>query len=229
MKTILYATDYSENSVSALHFAHALSKALNTKLVALHVFDVPVSIASPTSITYSRKEVKAFVRDKEKLVTFCTKHLGNDPDKLNITIKIDEDGSIWDGILEKADSVKADLIVVGTKGTSPIREFLFGSTTTSLIEKANCPVLAIPPSTPFKGIKTVIYATDFEGADIFTIKKLTELTEPFDAKIHLVHVATQETAAGKEQMDWFKDILRHKVRYQNIVFETLFGKDVFLT
>ncbi len=41
MKTILYATDYSENSVAALKYAHKMSEQLETRLVIAHVFDYP--------------------------------------------------------------------------------------------------------------------------------------------------------------------------------------------
>ena len=136
MKTILYATDYSDNSISALHFAYGLSKELNHKMVVLHVYEVPLVLESTTSTTYVSNEVKAFVREKEKLALFCKKNLGNNPEKMNITINIAEHSPIWKGILEKAEEIEADLIVVGTKGDSRVRKYLLGSTTTKLMEKA---------------------------------------------------------------------------------------------
>lgn len=56
MKTILYATDYSQNSVAALLFANALAKKLDAQSVVMHVFDLPFSLASPVSIFYLEKE-----------------------------------------------------------------------------------------------------------------------------------------------------------------------------
>tara|TARA_R110000744_G_scaffold82351_7_gene161836 strand:- start:904 stop:1755 length:852 start_codon:yes stop_codon:yes gene_type:complete len=229
MKTILYTTDYSKNSIPALHFAYGISQKMNAKMVALHVFDIPLVMGSTTSLTYARKEVKAIVLDKEKLASFCKEYLGNDPEKLNIAIKIMEETPISQGILKKAEEIEADLIVLGTKGNKPIGNYLLGSTTTTLIEKADCPILAIPPNTPFKAIDKIVYASDFEGSDIFAIEDLIELAKPFDAEIYLVHITSKDNKTSADQMEWFKNMLHHKVHYENIHFETRFGVDVFKT
>lgn len=229
MKTLLYATDFSDNSIPALHFAYGLSQELNAQMAALHVFDIPLVLGSTTSLTYARKEVNTFTRDKEKLTKFCKQYLGDDPEKLNITINIMEESTVWKGILQKAEEIKADLIVLGSKGDSPVRKFLLGSTATTLIEKANCPVLAVPPDTPFKAIDSIVYASDFEGSDIFTIEDLVALAKPLDADIYLVHISNKDEKTGAEQMEWFKNMLQHKVNYKNIHFETRFGIDVFET
>jgi len=227
MKTILYATDYSDNSIPALHFAYGLSQEFNAQLVALHVFDVPLVLGSTTSITYARKEVKAFVREKEKLATFCTRYLRNEPEKLIINIKIVDESPVWKGILEKAEEIEADLIVAGTKSDIPMSRYLLGNTTNKLIEKAICPVLAVPPDTPFKAIDTIVYASDFESSDIFIIEDLVEFAKPLGAEICLVHITEKDEKTNTEQMEWFKSMLHHKVRYEKLHFETRFGADVF--
>ena len=48
-----------------------------------------------------------------------------------------------DGILQAAEDTKADIIVVGTRGLSPLRSAIMGSVSHSLIEKATCPVLIV--------------------------------------------------------------------------------------
>ena len=227
MKTLLFATDYSDNSVAALQFAYALSHELNAKLVALHVFELPMTLASTVSYTYSRKEVRAFADHRERLIEFCTKHLKRKPEELNITWKVDEGKPTSEIIIENATELTADLIVVGTKGGNQIREVFLGSTTTALINTAPCPVLAVPDDADFHGIKKMVYATDFEGADIFTIEKMIDLAKPLEVDLHLVHVSSRETETSEDQMDWFKGMLRHKVNYKNIHFDLRYGDDVF--
>lgn len=227
MRTILYGTDYSENSVAALHYSFSLSKKLNIELVALHVFELPLILASTVSQTYSRKEVRAFADHREKLIAFCTDHLKNEPEPLKITWKIDEGKPASDSIKKNAKELRADLIVVGTKGGSPTRKKLLGSNTTSLIDSAPCPVLAVPEDADFQGIKKIVYATDFEGVDIFTIEKMVKLAEPFEADVHLVHISSKESDVGEDQMEWFKGMLRNKVGYGKIHFDLRYGEDVF--
>ncbi|MGI9550236.1 MAG: universal stress protein, partial [Aurantibacter sp.] len=80
MKTILYGTDFSWNSVAALHFAYSLSKELNAQLTALHVFEMPLTLASTLSYSYSRQVVRALGDYREELITFCNEHLRNEPE-----------------------------------------------------------------------------------------------------------------------------------------------------
>lgn len=229
MNTILYATDYSENSVAALHFAYALSKELNAELMALHVFDLPLTLASTISYTYSRREVRAFGDHREKLIAFCDEHLRHENEPLAITWKVDEGKPVSEVIIENSKELEVNLIVVGTRGGSRIKEVFLGSTTSALINSAPCPVLAIPEDADFHGIRKLVYATDFEGTDIFAIEKTVELAKPFEADIHLVHVSAKPHHTSKNQMEWFRSMLRHKVAYENIRFELRFGDDVFLT
>lgn len=229
MNTILYATDYSKNSVAAMHFAYALSKELNAELMALHVFDLPITLASTISYTYSRKEVRAFGDHREKLIAFCNEHLRHESEPLAITWKVDEGKPVSEVIIKNVKELEVNLIVVGTRGGSRIKEVFLGSTTSALINSAPCPVLAIPEDADFHGIRKLVYATDFEGTDIFAIEKTVELAKPFEADIHLVHVSTKPCHTSENQMEWFRNMLRHKVDYENIQFELRFGEDVFLT
>lgn len=227
MKTILYATDYSENSVAALHYANAIRLQLSAKLVVLHVYNVTLTMGSTTSLSHAKKEVKATVKEKRKLIEFCDKHLGLSSEKLNITLKVTEKANVTNGILSEAKSTETHLIIVGTLGGNILRKYLLGSTTMALIEKADCAILAIPPKTPFTTIKKIVYASDYEGVDIFAIQKLVRLAEPFKASIYLVHVTDKETTEANDQLEWFKNMLQHKISYENIYFETRFATDIF--
>lgn len=227
MKTILYATDYSENSVSALQLAHSFALKFDAKLIIMHVFDIPISLASPVSITYLKKEKRLFVEHRAKLKEFFTQRLGDAGNDVDINFVVDEDGSVPSGILEKALQFNADLICVGAKGASTLKEFVFGSTTKALIRQASCAVLAVPEGVVKLDFETMAYATDFEQADIFAIRKLVKIASKFDAQIRVVHITTKKEYAGEEQMEWFKEMLREKVDYAQLEFDLIFSDTVF--
>ncbi|GMN11722.1 hypothetical protein MTsPCn9_29050 [Croceitalea sp. MTPC9] len=227
MKTILYATDCSKNSVAALKFANFLSEKFDSTLVVMHVFDVPISLASPVSVSYMKKEKRLFVEHRAKLKAFCAEHLGESSlQGTNISFVVDEDGSVVDGILENAIRFSVDLIVVGTKGQSPVKEFLLGSTTKSLIKTVSCPIIAVPEVYRVGKLKTFTYATDFEQADIFAIRKLVKIAQVFDAKIRILHITTKKEYAGDQQMEWFKEMLQQKVVYEKIDYDIIFSDTI---
>ncbi len=227
MKTILYATDYSENSIAALQSAHLLTQKFNAKLIVMHVFDIPISLASPVSVSYMNKEKKLFVEHRAKLKEFLSEHLGSSWEAANISFVVDEDGSVWNGILEKALKFDANMIVVGTKGASQVKEFLLGSTTKALIQRAPCTVLAVPKTVKCTHFKKMVYATDFEQADNFALRRLVKIAKKFDAQVRVVHITTQKEYAGEEKMEWFKEMLNEKVDYKKMDFDLIFSDTIF--
>ncbi len=224
---ILYATDYSDNSVNALRYTQFLGERINGKQYVLHVFDNPITLASTVSISYTRKEKKVIEENTERLKAFCSEHLGKSPDDLNITLKVIEGSTASDSIISFAKDIKADLIVVGMKGGSPIREAFLGSTATNLLEKAPCPVLAVPEDITLKNIDTIIYATALDRADISAIQEIVEWAKLFNATINIVHISTKKEYAGEDQMEWFKEMLQQNVDYGKMHFELFFSEDVY--
>ena len=229
MKTLLYATDYSKNSVSALQLAYNLSQDLGTRLVVTHTFNLPTVLGVEGQDDRPVLEGNPFKIHRAQLEKFCTEHLGSKWDNPKIQLEPVQNSSVIKGIISKAEEYHAQLIVVGTKGASGLEEMILGSTTKKLIEKAPCPVIAIPNDVLPRNMDTMVYATDFEEEDIHAIQKLTEIAKPLKAKIKVVHISTTEEYAGDLLMEWFKDMLESKVDYPDIEFELLFSEDVFDT
>ena len=228
MKSILYATDYSQYSVAALKYAHSISEKFDAQLFVMHVFDTPLSLASPTSITYNRKESQRFLDHQTRLENFCVQHLGDEYGQAHPRILVAEDGSVVNGILEKALESNADLIVIGTKGASPIREYFLGSTTKGLIGQSTCPVLAVPAHSRPEMMRTFVYASDFEQADILAIQQLLKIASGYEAHIKVVHITNKHEYAGDQQMEWFKEMLREKVAYDKMDFELIFSDQIMV-
>src|SRR5690554_4006039 len=155
MKTILYATDYSESSIAALKYAYNMSLKINAKLLAVHVFDFPKTISSREEDI--SKEL--LTGHQTKLTDFCEEHLAWESDNAPVKTEVIVNPSIVHGIVEKAKEVQACLIITGMKGTSRLRTMIMGSTTRDLIENAPYPVLTIPKDISYKQIKTMVYAS----------------------------------------------------------------------
>ena len=249
MKTILYATDYSKNSVVALKYAQNLSNTMDFRLVVTHVFGYRIVAESVVLDELPELRKNALKANRVRLEEFCTEHLGKDRKKMDLQIvqnakasidtfndnrkKMDlqivpaENMSIVDGIIGVANEWHAQMIVVGTKGESALKEIIMGNTTKQLIKKAPCPIMAIPTDANYKPFKTIVYATDLEEEDVYAICKLTELAKAFDAKIKVVHIITEDEYEGEAQMEWFKEMLEAKVSYDKMEFKLFFSGDIF--
>ncbi len=226
MQTILYATDYSENSVAALLYANNLCLRLKAKLLVLHVFDHPMSLATKVSLAYLKKEQELFEVHKMKLEAFCYEHLKDKPIVTNRQVIAIENRSSTDGILEAIVTQDPDMVVVGTKGGSALKEFLLGSTAIGLIKKAPCTVLTVPENTTPAPLHTLVYATDFEDADIFAIQQLVKIAEPFKAAIKIVHITTKAEYEEDRQVAWLQKMLEQKVDYKPMGFERILSENI---
>lgn len=228
MKTILYATDYSKNSIAALKLSYWLSKKFEAKLVILHVFDLNVALLTPLSLTYSKIEKEAYQKHSEKLSVFCETAIGILPDGKHMQIMIKENAIVYNGIIETQKEVGADLVVMGIKGSGVLKELIIGSTTIAMIEKSPCPILAVPSSINEIALKTVTYTTDFEESDLHAIAWLVKnFTSQLKATINIVHISTKDEYAGEDQMEWFKEMLQQKVSYDKLDFKIYFSDDIF--
>ncbi|MDG1572040.1 universal stress protein [Robiginitalea sp. M366] len=226
MKSILYATDYSEASVSALQCAQTLSRMLGMRLVLTHVFDVPSVLGTELQAPYPRLHTDAIASERRRLERFY-ENAGKPEETLpQLQIEPVENMSVLSGIISKASEWHARLIVVGMKGETRLMETIMGSTTKKLIDKAPCPVLAVPAGYRFEEPASMVYATDFEVEDLKALEKVIALARAFDAEVRVVHVTADREHIGDSQMAWFKSMLQERTDYENLYFELLESKDV---
>jgi nucleotide-binding universal stress UspA family protein len=52
--------------------------------------------------------------------------------------------TVWETILDQADQVNADMIVVGTRGLTGVRSVVMGSVSRALLQHSTRPVLVVP-------------------------------------------------------------------------------------
>ncbi|NAY92412.1 universal stress protein [Muricauda sp. JGD-17] len=230
MDSIIYATDFSQNSVSALKMAYAFSQKLDVKLMVLHVFDMNLTIANPLSLTHAKKEKEAFARHGKALKEFCNTHLNLAQDEKNLRFEVKEHAIVKEGIHAAIKENSAGMLVMGLKGKSMLKEVFMGSNTKGMVDTSPCPVLAVPSSWEKYEMENILYATDFEEADIRSIDWLVNsLAVPFGSSLHVFHVGTKNEYAGEDQMQWFQEMLGQKVTYDGITFEMTHSEDVFGT
>ena len=229
MGPILCTTDYSKNALPALKFSHALSKKLNTPLIVLHVFDINVGLVTPMSMTFAKMQKEAFQKHKNKLAHFCEEHLGVLPDDQHLKVMVKDNAILEEELMQSVHDHNAKFLVMGMKGSSALKDVLFGSTTKSMIDKSPCPVLAVPPNWDTYEFDVISYATDFEESDIYALQWIVKtLAQPLNSKVTIVHFASQKKDNELDQMEWFKDMLQIKVTYDHISYDVVEDEDVMI-
>ncbi|KAB7733021.1 universal stress protein [Rudanella paleaurantiibacter] len=161
MKTIVLATDFSDNAERAARFALQMAQAHNAQLVLVNAYQLfpenPIKAGDfPLSITEAREEsLRALKKLGEKLRT---------PENAHIHIRaIAKEGGTREAILAVAHDEKADLLVLSTVGTAPQSAQVMGSVATDMVGETDVPLLLIPPSAQYGGIDNVALAIDLAG------------------------------------------------------------------
>jgi nucleotide-binding universal stress UspA family protein len=163
MKTILIPTDFSEISHNAIEYAAemALQMHEHSKIILLHVYQVQVMSAEAPVVIPVWEDIEKDCMNALKKIehNLYRKYVKNIDIKCVCRIGFVVDEIIKQYTIEN----NIDLIVMGMQGASFLSEKLMGSNTTSLIRKANCPVLIINEHIKFKKIERIVLACDFEN------------------------------------------------------------------
>ena len=209
VKTLLYATDYAENSVAALKYAWEFSKALKARLLVIHVFDYPTVLETEVQEPFPQLEADAYREHQRKLEAFCSSYLEDAQwNATHLEMEAIEHKNVRNAIIDRALDVGAYLVIVGMRGGSALREVLMGNTTKKLISEAPCPILSVPADAGFNGIQTIVYATDFEEEDIAVLEILADMAGALGATIQVVHIASEGEYAGLQRREWFVENLK---------------------
>jgi nucleotide-binding universal stress UspA family protein len=140
VKTILHATDFSQNSAFAFRLACALARDYGARLVILHA-------AEPSLGLYSQGVY--LPAPEGSLEALHDQLLQLQPhDSGIVTEHRLEEGEPVPMILMVAKEIGADVIVLGTHGRTGLGRFLMGSVAEQVVRKAPCPVLTVKHPLP---------------------------------------------------------------------------------
>jgi nucleotide-binding universal stress UspA family protein len=187
IRKILCPVDRSDTSGRALGYGLMLARWYGASVTALEIIWLsvpPVSATAQPALT--PEQLEAFSAD---LARFVARH---DTSGVEVTSRVGQ-GPVIASILHEAKTLPADLIVMGTHGTSGVERFLLGSVTEKTLRKASCPVLTIPPAAhdapavpqPFQSI---LCAVDFSPASLAALEHAIRLAEESGRKLTLLHV-----------------------------------------
>jgi nucleotide-binding universal stress UspA family protein len=143
LRKILVPTDLSKNSLTAVDCAARLAKLTGAHLALFHVFQIPDYTTNPDSY-HSPKGAQSDIaaaecRALERLQSLCEKVTASGG-KCDAGIRT---GVPYQEIIEEAEKIVPDLIVVGTQGATGIARFLMGSTAERVLRHSPCPVLVV--------------------------------------------------------------------------------------
>ncbi len=134
IQTILFPTDFSETAEQAFPLACSLARDCNARVVVLYVLPPPLGHEELEARHYP-EEYYGIPEQALHRVQAC------DP-IIHVEHRLEE-GNAARKILEVAQEIQADLVIMGTHGRSGLGRLLLGSVAERVLREATCPVVTV--------------------------------------------------------------------------------------
>ncbi|WP_448104429.1 universal stress protein [Pedobacter panaciterrae] len=234
MKKILIPTDFSVPAENAARYGLELAKGLKADVLLCNAIKVPADAPMAAQVAWPlmdyadlKREVTGDLDEMVKMLTdlSCSPEEEHCPD-LSYEASA---GTVCEVVSSLVKHRKIDLVVMGIAGAGGLTQFLLGSNSKEMIEKAESPVLFVPFEASFKKLRKIAFATDFGEQDIVSLQFIAELAQAFEAQITIVHITDKEvTPDGKLQnkIDAFLNRAALTINYPHIKFEYVWNIDI---
>ncbi len=192
MKAILVPTDFSEQADYALDTAYQLALKSKAEIWLTHVLELPgtdnefvttTRLGHPLPVDWLRKAKEEADAQLQEIIR--KKDLESVPVKYHVKV-----GNPYRSISRELLTEEVDLIVMGSKGASGMKEILVGSNAERMVRFARCPVLIVKEKADLSATRNIIYATALRDDEHRVIRELKKFQQLFNAQLHILKVNT---------------------------------------
>ena len=138
LERILVPVDFSDCSLDALGYAVEVAQQAKASVMLLHVLE-PVSYGLDFDLGHIRTREDLRASWTKRLEELASSHRHSD---VAVDVQL-RGGFPSDSIIDSAQILPCDLIVMGTHGRRGISHALSGSVAEAVLRKARCPVVAV--------------------------------------------------------------------------------------
>ena len=188
MKKILVPIDFSEHSEYALETAAAIAKKHGSELFVLHMLELSNAIYTASSSTLSEASVFYLKLAEKKIETFLDRRF---LDGLEVT-PIVKHFKVFKEINELINEHDINLVVMGSHGSSGVKEVIIGSNAEKVVRFSEVPVLIVKHNPILVEFDTTIFASDFSEAAIASYLKAKTTFDKLGSDMHLLYVNTPD-------------------------------------
>ncbi|WP_104734151.1 universal stress protein [Hanstruepera ponticola] len=184
MKKIIVPIDFSEYSDYALETAAMLAKKNNAEILALHMLEMSEAILTKGENEMQMETVFFLKLAEKRFNEFLDKDY---LEGLKVT-PIVKHFKVFREVNEVAKEQGADLVVMGSHGTSGIKEFFIGSNTEKVVRYSEIPVLVIKHNPILTEFDNVVFACDFSEESVSAYINAKNMFESLQSKMHMIYV-----------------------------------------
>ncbi len=184
MKKIIIPVDFSKHSEYALETAAELAKQHSAELIVMHMLELSESIFSSSSSEKDQETAFMLMVANKEFETFLDKPY---LEGLTVTPMI-KHHKVLKEVSEVASSIKADIIVIGSRGHSDHDGIFTGSNTEKVVRYSSTPVLVVKSKPKSVNFENIVLATDFSEESVLAVKNALEVLNKLSKNVTLLHI-----------------------------------------
>ncbi|MDN3666552.1 universal stress protein [Algibacter miyuki] len=218
MKRIIVPIDFSEQSEYALKTAARLAKKHDAEILVLHMLEID-NLALTASASRLGEQTVYFLKIAEqRFEKFLNKPYLKDV-KITPIIK---HFKVFSEVNDVAKEREADIIIMGSHGTSGVQEMFIGSNTEKVVRNSEIPVLVVKNNIPDINFEVIVLACDFSKESMAPYINTVKMFEKIVSKIYVVHVNLpnekfrSSVELEKRAVDFFNKADGHLKRMEDV-------------
>lgn len=141
-KHLLVPVDGSAAARKAVEKAIAIAKAFKSAVTVIYVIDPYAFTGVGTDFSYGQAEYLS-AANAEANEALAAARQACEAQGIAVTGSVVEGHAVYRGILETAESVNADLVVMGSHGRHGLEKLVLGSVTAQVLSHTQLPVLVV--------------------------------------------------------------------------------------
>lgn len=225
MKKLLVPCDFSVQATDAYKSALSVAKKAGGEIHLLHVIELPIlhdAVLMPV-LTF---EEALFRELEEKASIEFGKLQALNKAGIPVSMKV-KFGATARMILDYITDESIDLVIMGTRGSSGLREVFIGSNTEKIVRQSPVPVLAVRQAFSAESITDLVFPNSLETeSQEGLVLKVKAIQAFFNARLHILWVNTPTNFAAdyktKERLGKFADrfmLSNYTINIYNDVYE----------
>jgi nucleotide-binding universal stress UspA family protein len=219
---ILIPTDLSDFAGAALRWGGMLQQRSGARLTLLYASEpwIPFDVLEGPAAYLLQTSSEFRDRLAKELREHVQRHLPGVAGDVETRIV---DKAPAQAVLDTADAIDADLIVMGTHGRTGWRRALMGSITEKVVHHTSRPLLCIPGvegQSAQPRIGKILCPVNFTPVARMALEHAARVAETFDAELLVVHVADaldQAVDVASDFSAWIDPELRNRCRYTHVI------------
>lgn len=189
MKKIIVPCDFSEQAINAFRLALDITQQSRGEVHLINVVELPVmhdTVLMPV-LAFEETLLQELQEKTEKQFEKIIKKYASDQKVVSKVLF----GATSRMILDYISEATADLVVMGTRGASGLKELVIGSNAEKIVRRSPVPVIVVRKAVKLSSIKNIVFPNtlDTENQEEL-VMQVKALQNFFKAKLHIVFVNT---------------------------------------